>query len=427
MGGREKGHLGKIRSIVSQAPMFLNRHERLILGGVLLVQIVGGSLYAYSLGEAIVFADERDYLNLAANLWEKHLYTQDGLNPTAFRPPGYPLILSLGYGLGGRVVHLRMLNFVALAISTYLLNRMLKRNSQPIGAIFSSLIVLGYPVFFYAAGTLFPQTIATTLFLSAIFLITGNRLTWAKAILAGLILGYVVLMVPLFLFSLIVIPGFWLWKREPPIGMAIVMVVSASLVFGLWSFRNYAAFNRLVFISSNSGYNLLLGNSETSTPSAGVTEELTRYYFEGGRELGLDEIDRDNYFRAEVVDYMLKNPMQASGFYLQKVLNYFNYRNDLRTVSESNELRDVLMLTTYGPLLVLMSVRIALARRFPLSSLEQLFAILYIASAFASAVFFTRIRFRLPFDFLLIGIVAAFLDQLLREKMTQRTPLDPVF
>lgn len=405
--------------------MFLNRHERLILAGILLVQIAGGSIHAYSLGDAIVFADERDYVSLATNLWEKHLYTQDGLNPTAFRPPGYPLILSLGYGLGGQIVHLRILNFVALATSTYLLNKILKRNSQPLGATFSSLFVLGYPVLFYAAGTLFPQTIATTLFLWVIYLITGNRPTRVKSILAGLILGYIILMVPLFSFALIVIPGYSLWKRKPPIGIAIVMVVCSSLVIGLWSFRNYVAFDRFVFISSNSGYNLLLGNSATSTPSAGVTEELSRHYFEGGGELGLDEIDRDNHFRAEVVDYMLKNPLKASGFYFLKVLNYFNYRNELRTESESSELRDVLMLMTYGPLLVLMVIRIVLIRRFPLSSLEQLFAALYIASAFASAVFFTRIRFRLPFDFLLIGAVAGFLDQLLREKMVQRTPLDP--
>ena len=412
--------------MVTQVAGFLDRHGRLILAGVLLVQVVGGSLYAYSLGDAIVFADERDYITLATNLWEKHLYSHGGSNPTAFRPPGYPLILSLGYGLGGRVVHLRILNFVALAVSTFLLNRMLKRNGQPRGATLSSLLVLGYVVLFYAAGTLFPQTIAATLFLCVIFLITGNRPTWAKAILAGLILGYVVLMVPLFLFALIVIPGYSLWKKELSIGMAIVVVVCSSLVIGLWSFRNYVVFDRFVFISSNSGYNLLLGNSATSTPSAGVTEELTMYYFKGGGELGLDEIDRDNHFRAEVMDYMLKSPLQAGGLYFQKVLNYFNYRNELRTESESSELRDLLMLITYGPLLVLMAIRIVLIRRFPLSPLELLFVTIYFASAFASAVFFTRIRFRLPFDLLLIGIVAGFLDQLLREKVTQRTPLDPI-
>ena len=413
--------------MVTQVADFLDRHARLILAGVLLVQIVGGSLYAHSLGDAILFADERDYLNLATHLWEERLYTQDGSNPTAFRPPGYPLILSLLYGLGGRAVHLRILNFVALAISTYLLNRLIKRNRQPLGATLSSLLVLGYPVLFFAAGTLFPQTIATTLFLCVIFLITGNGPPWVKSILAGLILGYVVLMVPLFLFALLVIPGYSLWKRRPSIGIAVVMVLCSTLVIGLWSFRNYVVFDRFVFISSNSGYNLLLGNSATSTPSAGVTEGLTRRYFEGGIELGLDEIDRDNHFRAEVMDYMLKNPLKASGFYFRKVLNNFNYRNDLRTESESSELRDLVMLATYGPLLVLMAIRIVLIRRFPLSSLEQLFAVLYIASAFASAVFFTRIRFRLPFDFLLIGIVAGFLDQLLREKVAQRTPLDPIF
>lgn len=409
--------------MVSKLVRFLRRHARPILAGVLLLQVVGGSLYSVWLGEEILFADESDYMRLAANLSEARRYSWNGVVPTAFRPPGYPFILSLGHALGAQLVHFRILNFLALATATYLLHRLLRESNQLLGAAISGLLVLGYPVLFYAAGTLFPQTIATTLLLGFLLLIIGRRPSWTKSVVAGLMLGYAILMVPLFLFTSIVIPGYALWKRTPSLGNAIVAVACSVLVFGLWTLRNYLAFDRFVFISSNSGYNLLLGNMPASSPNAGVTEELTEYYFSGGRELGLDEVDRDNHFRAEVVDYLVENPFRAGGFYLLKVLNYFNFRNELRTEGESGALRDFVMLVTYGSLLLLMLTRLVLARRYPLSSFEQLATALYLASALASAVFFTRIRFRLPFDFLLIGTVACFLGQVLNERgATQPQP-----
>jgi hypothetical protein len=40
---------------------------------------------------------------------------------------------------------------------------------------------------------------------------------------------------------------------------------------------------------------------------------------------------------------------------------------------------------------------------------------LYISNAFLLAIFLVRIRLRLPFDFLLIAIVAIFLDKIMRK------------
>ncbi len=48
---------------------------------------------------------------------------------------------------------------------------------------------------------------------------------------------------------------------------------------------------------------------------------------------------------------------------------------------------------------------------------EGLLIMLYFAGAFIHAIFYTRIRYRLPFDFLLIMVAAMFLGRLSRLKI----------
>jgi len=67
----------------------------------------------------------------------------------------------------------------------------------------------------------------------------------------------------------------------------------------------------------------------------------------------------------------------------------------------------------YGLLTSILVVRLALGRRDPLSSLEVLLLALYLGGGMAYAVYFTRIRFRLPFDWLLIVVDALFLARVL--------------
>src|SRR5262249_6073598 len=88
---------------------------------------------------------------------------------------------------------------------------------------------------------------------------------------------------------------------------------------------------------------------------------------------------------------------------------YFNYRNDIATPGESAGWRDGLVFATYYPLLLLALLRAADARRHPLQRAEILIYVLYFLNAFVSAIFFPRLRFRIPFDFLLIAVNAAFL------------------
>ena len=73
----------------------------------------------------------------------------------------------------------------------------------------------------------------------------------------------------------------------------------------------------------------------------------------------------------------------------------------MHVTDESSRARDLVMLATYGALLGLVALRIALARRRPLSPAERSVLLLYAMTAAFHALVFVRIRYRLPFDFLL--------------------------
>jgi len=61
------------------------------------------------------------------------------------------------------------------------------------------------------------------------------------------------------------------------------------------------------------------------------------------------------------------------------------------------------MFVTYYPLLICLLVRLLLAWRIPLSKTETLLFAIYLVSAFFHALFLPRIRFRLPYDAVLIA------------------------
>ncbi|MEO0070025.1 MAG: hypothetical protein ABIK18_04440, partial [candidate division WOR-3 bacterium] len=124
--------------------------------------------------------------------------------------------------------------------------------------------------------------------------------------------------------------------------------------------------------------------------------------------------EQNDYFRSQAIQWILNNKGRAVKLYFLKVLNWFNYRNQLAQKSEASRFRDFVMLITYLPLLLLFLIRLFLARRFRLVRIEWLLSILYVINAFTYAVFHTRIRYRLPFDVGMIAVVAVFISNLIQ-------------
>jgi hypothetical protein len=376
--------------------------------------VLGGAVYSLHLGDTLRFTDERDYYAIAQNLVHRRGYSLDGVAPTAFRPPGYPLFLVLFIALGANVVILRFLNFVMLAASVLLLYRFVRARSHWFGAAAAPVLCAGYAVFFYTAGTLYPQTLAGLLLVVAIAVLAGKRLGWlSSGVLLGFLFGWLALSVIHFLFSLAVV-AIWMlvarteWRPVARLGSVAIMLTVAAAIVGGWVLRNERALGVPV-LTTNGGITLLHGNSEKAGPNSGASTDISAYV---PTDSGLSEVELDAYYRGQAFNFIRHNKGRAIRLYALKVLNWFNYRNDLAVKSESSRARDVLMLVTYGPLLLLLVVRLLLAGRLKPSRLEALLIILYVSNAFAYAVWHTRIRYRLPYDLLLVAVVAIFVGNL---------------
>src|SRR5271170_8374767 len=62
-------------------------------GLLIFVIILAAVTYALSLKSNFTYFDEADYYFIASNLLHHNLFSRDGVQPTAYRPPGYPASL----------------------------------------------------------------------------------------------------------------------------------------------------------------------------------------------------------------------------------------------------------------------------------------------------------------------------------------------
>jgi hypothetical protein len=82
------------------------------------------------------------------------------------------------------------------------------------------------------------------------------------------------------------------------------------------------------------------------------------------------------------------------------------------------------MFLTYYPLLLCLIFRLFCIHKQPLSRIEVLFVLLYFGSALFYSVFIPRIRYRLPFDVLLIahvGIIFSLQVDRMKQKQLKNT------
>jgi hypothetical protein len=379
----------------------------------MVVILGGGFVYSCLLGDTLRFRDEGHYLALARNMIDHATfsYEDNGVVPTAFHPPGYPLILALLMAARCGILAERMLNFAALACCALLIVRMLKSQGSVLGARWAPVLVLCYPVLFFTAGTLYPQIIATALFLLILFMIEAYRPTPVRMIAVGLVQGFLLLVSPNFILVVpLVLAMPYILRKSVPLSHVLYLTAGILLILTPWVARNCLTFHRFILLSTNGGKTLLLGNSENSGPSKGESVDLSKYdaVVEAS---GLSEADIDRYYRNKALEWMAGNPREASLLYLRKLLNYFNYSNELATKSQQSRLRDLVMLLTYYPLLIFVLGRLCLIRRAPLTRLEAVLLSFYLMSAVTNALFLPRIRYRLPFDALLICLAAFSLDR----------------
>jgi hypothetical protein len=177
--------------------------------------------------------------------------------------------------------------------------------------------------------------------------------------------------------------------------------------------------------STNSGFNLLIGNNENTRPNAGLNIDVSRYVTAASSK-GMNEVETDAFYAAVAKEWITKNPAGAASMYFQKLLNYFNFRNELVTVSAGSSSRDAVMFVTYYALLAALLARFVMARSVGRPEWRDWLLIGgYLACAMFTSLATTRIRYRIPCDVLMFFVIAHFLVEMARAAVRRVGPNGP--
>jgi hypothetical protein len=386
---------------------WLDRHGARVACAAAALVFVAGAAVSLALPASLRYWDEREYLDLAQVLCDSGRFSHDGTTPSVFRPPGYPALLSLMLALGAPLGALRAANYALLAGTILVVHALARRVAGGAAAAVAAVVLALYPASLYTAAFLYPQTLAGLLLAGAIALVARREPPRAAhGAAAGALLGALILSVPIFAASAAMLAACVAWSHRRRAARCLLPMIAATVVLvGAWSLRNRAAVGAPVFVAANGGLNLLLGNNENARPDAGVDVDIERYRREAR---GLGPVEEDALYRRRAVEWIQGHEGAAAWLYARKVAHYFAVREPQSTGGAGGLAATAVMLLSYGPLLLSLAVRVLSLRRDPAGPTELPLLVVYLGNALVMAVFFTRIRFRVPLDALLVAAAVPF-------------------
>lgn len=408
---------------------WLNTHATGIAISAVVANLILTGGYAVRLGSVVRFHDEQVYLDIVSSMAYDKGFTVDGVNPTAYRPPGYPfLLLPFHLATGGSVVALRLVGVLALAGSVWFVYLLGRRAHTPATGAIAAVVVACYPLLIFTATTLYPQVPALFLLLvtfemAARALPEHTRPKIGYALFAGLVGGLLIITVPTFGVTAVGLVAWLAWRRRAnrrkvSWGTVVALIVAMAVVPGIWCVRNAVVLHAFVPVSTNDGFNLLLGNSPDTRADSGTDVNISRYTtFASVHQY--NEVQADHYFTGQALSWIGHHPGSAAELYAEKVVNNFAYSDDLATAGRASVVQDAVSAVSYYPILLLAVARLALYRRWRLSPTEKLVALTIVVNVLLLAVFFTRIRFRVPLDALTVVLAVSTLTHLLTGRRDQ--------
>jgi hypothetical protein len=259
-----------------------------------------------------------------ADRWE---FSENG-TPTAYWPIGYPGFLGLLFAATGPSIFAAQLANLALAAATFPLMYLISRQmlDDELTARVSVLLLTIYPNSIGYVPLLLAETLYTALLLLASFLILRRR-GRAHMVATALVLGLAtlvktqtILLVALMAGFAILLAGTFQERMKALLRGAALIAIALAVVFP-WTLRNYLTFNTLVFVSTNGGMSLLLGNNPSMK---GV---WSRQYVDDdplvkeARFSVADQVNADRRARTLAYQWIRENPVDFISLMPQKFWN----------------------------------------------------------------------------------------------------------
>jgi len=314
------------------------RQEEITRRGWLVVLVLAVVVRAAVLlvGFSALADDPDHYRAFAENLLRHGTYGFDE-QPTAYRPPLWPLAL-VPCVAGGQAVELRIacLQFALGVGAVVLVWCLAARCVSGRSALVAPLLVAIDPILLRQSTLAMTETLAA--FLTALALVTldnlSRKLNWRRALGAGAVVGLACLCRPTFLPWLALLPlvHFVTVGRERGAWrFGVCALLAGAVVLLPWVIRNAREFHTLVVGTTHGGYTLLLGNNASFYDYAragrwGAAWDATSFHERLARELPPwtspeAELERDRAAR----DMALRNIEEAPSGFLRSAFFRIGY------------------------------------------------------------------------------------------------------
>jgi hypothetical protein len=255
-------------------------------------------------------------------------YINNGV-PTAYWPVGYPAFLGLVfYVFGPSLFAGKLANIILYAgvlVCSYYCATVLLR-SKLAGKI-TLLLLAFYPNQIAYSSLLLSETLFLFLLMSgSLLLILPSRQNKILFICSGVIWGLATLVKP----QVVLLPFIYLvicfWKKREGFLNAIILYSALFLTVLPWIVRNVLVFGSFVFVSTNGGINLLIGNNPYATGNYhynDMVESLVDRSF-------TNEVSIDNNARGAAIKFLEANPTAFFSLAPQKI--YYLFESDIEGI-----------------------------------------------------------------------------------------------
>jgi len=203
------------------------------------------------------------YILLARNLVTGNGYTYARV-PSAWRTPGYPLVIAGAMELFGThfVIALRCLQVSLAVLAAYLCMRAARIFFGEMASQVTLLVALFLPTLAYFSGEILSESLTASLMAVFLWIFAEDSAAprWTSAAGMGLAIGAGAMFRPnLAAVTALALTQSWLSRHTYRARLQLILIpLCAGLVFAPWIFRNYEVFGQFV-LSTKSGADALCG------------------------------------------------------------------------------------------------------------------------------------------------------------------------
>jgi 4-amino-4-deoxy-L-arabinose transferase-like glycosyltransferase len=230
--------------------------ERALLAGAIVLGLAVQFAYVLAIAHYKLAGDAPEYDAEAQLIAHGHLFYTSLpygiLHAGAWKAPAYPAWVGFWYALiGHHPLAVRLIQVPVGALTIPLTWVLARRLFGPRVALPAALIVAVYPLAWQFEGLLYPEALATPLYVGLLILMLTGPPTRRRALGFGLLLGVALLLRPTTEFLLLGTLVAWSlrvgWRRG--IGLTAVALVAAVVVVAPWTIRNEIVLHGFIPIS----------------------------------------------------------------------------------------------------------------------------------------------------------------------------------